>query len=155
MTRLTLLCCAAVLVACSGREEAPADTAPATAVMPAPAPINLADVAGTWDAKAMNAAGDSTLTTFTVTATADTSGWSMSFPGRAQPVPLRVVSVSGDSIVTEAGPYQSVLRKGVRVRTTNVMRMQDGKLVGTTTARYDTKAADSVITVRMEGMRKP
>ena len=40
------------------------------------------------------------------TATADTSGWTLTFPNR-KPVPVRVVAVDGDSIVTEAGPYES------------------------------------------------
>ena len=52
-----------------------------------------------------------------------------------------------------AGPYESVLRKGVQVKTTTVFRLQDGKLVGTTVAHYTTKGADSVRNLRAEGTR--
>ena len=42
----------------------------------------------------------------------------------------------GDSIITDAGPYESVLRKGVQVNTRVVSRLRGDKLVGTTTAHY-------------------
>ena len=100
-------------------------------------------------------AGDSTLITYTVNATADTSGWTLTFPGR-QPIPLRVVAVAGDSAVVEGGPFESALRRGVRVRTSSVMRMQDGKLIGHNTSRYlNVKTADSVMMMRSEGTRRP
>jgi hypothetical protein len=35
------------------------------------------------------------------------------------------------------------------------MRLQDGKIVGTTTAHYDTKGADSVLQLRGSGTRIP
>ena len=54
-----------------------------------------------------------------------------------KPVPVRVVAVAGDSIVTDAGPYESFVRKGVRVTTRTVSRLESGKLVGTIEARYD------------------
>jgi hypothetical protein len=93
--------------------------------------------------------------TYDLKATPDTTGWTITFPNRP-PVPVRVVSVAGDSIVTDAGPYPSVLRKGVQVRTRGAFRLQDGKLVGTTVATYTgTKTADSMLTVRSEGTRKP
>jgi hypothetical protein len=63
------------------------------------------------------------------------------------------VTVDGDSIMTEAGPYQSVRRKGVQVRTNSVMRLQGGTLVGTTTARYNVKTADSVLVLNTTGTR--
>jgi len=47
-----------------------------------------------------------------------------------------------------------VLRKGVKVTTHSVFRLQDGKLVGTTVARYTTKGADSVRNLRSEGTRE-
>lgn len=151
-----LCCCAAVLVGCAKSEDqAAVDTAAATAAPPPPpAGIALADVAGKWNVKGMNEAGDSTIVTYEMTATADTTGWVINFPNR-KPVPVRVVSVAGDSIVTEAGPYESVLRKGVQVTTHGVFRLQDGKLVGNTIARYNVKTADSVRIVRTEGTRAP
>jgi hypothetical protein len=87
-------------------------------------------------------------------ATADTSGWTMTGP-KGKPVPVRVVAVAGDSIVTEAGPFESFIRKGVQVTTRTVSRLQDGKLVGTIEAHYATKSGDSVSTRRSEGTRAP
>lgn len=154
MRRFALLCCAAVIAGCAKKDEAPADTAAAAMTPPPPAPIALADVAGKWNVTGKNEAGDSTLVTYTLTTTADTTGWTITFPNR-RPVPVRVVAVAGDSIVIAAGPYESVLRRGVQVRTTGTLRIQDGKLVGSSTARYSTKRADSVIIVRQEGTRMP
>jgi hypothetical protein len=62
--------------------------------------------------------------------TPDTAGWTMTFPNRP-PVKTRVVAIAGDSIVTETGSYASARRRGVQVTTNAVMRLQDGKLVGT------------------------
>ena len=87
-------------------------------------------------------------------ATADTSGWTMIGPNRKS-IPVRVVAVAGDSIVTEAGPFESFIRKGAQVTTRTVNRLQDGKLVGTIEARYATKAGDSVAVRRSEGTRAP
>lgn len=148
-----LLFLAVAVAACSGSDQA-ADSAAMQAGTAMPAPINLADVAGTWTMKGMNMAGDSTIVTYELMATADTAGWTITFPG-ARPIPVRITGVSGDSVMVEAGPYASVVRKGTKVSTTGVFRMQNGMLVGTTTARYAVKTADSVLMVRSEGTRKP
>jgi acyl-CoA thioesterase len=57
--------------------------------------------------------------------------------------------------MSEAGPFESVLRKGVQVSTKQVSRLQDGKLVGTTVARYAVSGPDTVRRLRFEGTRKP
>jgi hypothetical protein len=101
----------------------------------------------------MNAAGDSTLVAFVLNATSTTAGWTITFPKRA-PISERVV-VAGDSIIMDAGPYPSVLRKHVMVTTHTVSRLQDGKLVGITVAHYATSGADSVRNLRTEGARAP
>ena len=129
-------------------------TAAAPEAPAAPAPIALADVAGKWSVRSMSERGDSTLVSYELVAAGDTSGWSLNFPKR-KPIPMRVVAVAGDSIVTEAGPFESVLRKGVKVSTNSVIRLQDGKLVGTTVAHYATSGADSVRNLRLEGTRAP
>jgi hypothetical protein len=156
MRRLMLGCCAIALVACNKPKEEPAmeSTAAAPETPAAPAPIALADVAGKWSVRTMAESGDSTLVSYELVASGDTSGWSLNFPKR-KPVPMRVVAVAGDSIVTEAGPFESVLRKGIKVTTNSVFRLQDGKLAGTTTAHYATGGADSVRSLRMEGTRAP
>jgi hypothetical protein len=130
------------------------DTVTAAPETPAASPtISLADVAGKWQVRTMDENGGNVLES-ELTATADTSGWTLTFPNR-KPVPVRVVAVDGDSIVTEAGPYESVLRKGVQVRTRAVSRLQDGKLVGMVVGRFATKSGDSVAHRRLEGTRAP
>ena len=125
---------------------------PAPEAAPA-APISLKDVAGTYAFTGKNEAGDTTLVTYDLTATGDTTGWTLTFPKR-KPIAQRVVSVAGDSIVLEAGPYDSQIQKGVKVRTQTVYRLQDGKLIGRTVARYDTKGPDTLRIVMSEGIRK-
>ncbi len=120
----------------------------------APAPIALADVAGKWAVRVTPESGDTTVLNFEMVATGDTSGWMFNFPKR-KPVPVRVLAVEGDSIVTEAGPFESMLRKGVQVTTRTVNRLQDGKLMGATTARYAASGPDSVVQLRFEGTRAP
>jgi hypothetical protein len=120
----------------------------------APAPINLADVAGKWNMKSVPASGDTTPTTYVLTATGNTSGWSFSFPGRAQPVPL-TVKVDGDSIQTTSAQYPSVRRKGVKVTTVGWWHLQNGTLSGSTTAHYVVKTPDSVMVLNSTGTRAP
>ena len=151
-TTFRALCCAAALGGCTKTEKQPAaDTAAMAAEAPAPAAISLADVAGKWRVRGMSETGDSTLVTFELNATADPSGWTFIFPNR-KPIPVRVTT-AGDSIMTEAGPYESVLRKGVQVTTRGVLRLEGGKLVGTTVARY-AGGRDS-LRVRTEATRMP
>jgi hypothetical protein len=87
-----------------------------------------------------------------LSATADTSGWTLTRPD-GKTVPVRVVAVGGDSVITEAGPYESALRKGVQVRSRMVLRFEGGKLVGTNEARYGLSGGDSVAQRPTEGTR--
>lgn len=140
-----------VLVACAKTEEVPpVDTTTAAAQAPA-LTIDLASVAGTWDLQIRGMGSDSVVTTGILTATADTAGWVLQLPKR-DPMALRV-TVSGDSIVTVAPEYESVLRKGVRVQTTSVYRMVGATLSGITTAIYRGVGPDSVVTLRAVGTR--
>ena len=160
-----LCCCIAVLAACAKSETqraaesaaaAPPMAGPSAAPAAAPAgagAIALADVAGKWNMKAVPESGDTTTTTYVMTAMADSSGWKIAFPNGLT-VPVHVVA-AGDSIVTEAGPYSSVRRKGVQVTTHGVLRRQGDRLVGTTVAHYKTKGPDSVLVLRSEGTRAP
>jgi len=130
-----------------------ASSTAATSTTAAPGPLNLADVAGKWNMKAVPMSGDTTSTTYVLTATANTSGWTITFPGRA-PIPLKQVSVDGDSIMLSAGPFESVRRKGVQVTTYSVARLQGGQLNGSTTAHYKTNRADSVLALTTTGTRQ-
>ena len=141
-----------VLAGCAKKDDAAVDTmASDITPIPAPASINLADVAGRWNVRAVPTTGDTTPTNSVITATANTSGWTITFPGRA-PIPMRI-TVDGDSIMSETGPYPSVRRKGLQVVTNAVMRLQGGNLVGTSTAHFQTKAADSVLVLNTTGTR--
>ncbi|GLC23637.1 hypothetical protein [Roseisolibacter agri] len=168
--RIPSLLALAALAGCSSKDRSTSDTAaavsatpesaagtmatPAPATPAAAAPISLGAVAGRWDMRAVPESGDTTATTYVMTATADSTGWMMAFPDRA-PVKVRIVSVAGDSIVAEAGPYASVRRRGVQVTTHSVMRMQGDRIVGRTVAHYKTSGPDSVLQLRTEGTRRP
>lgn len=150
--------CLALLVACSPSDrDSATDTAAGAAdmTMGRPAGATNAEVAGKWSMTSTPASGsDTTTTRFTITATSDTTGWTLTFPGRSDPIPARV-SVRGDSIMVEAGPVPSMMRQNVQVITTTVVRRQGDRLVGTTRNRYTSSGADSVVTLRTEGTRAP
>ena len=110
----------------------------------APAGIALVDVAGTWNVRS-SLEGSETVVTYDLVATGDRSGWSFQFPGR-EPIPMRVVLVDGDSIVTEAGPFESALRAGVMVNVRTVSRLQDGRLVAMVATPGDATRELRVIT---------
>jgi hypothetical protein len=159
MRRIGTCCCAVVLLACGQGKDNPAmdqaaqpatDSATMAPAPAAPAAISLADVKGKWKMKTMAEGSDSTLVEYTLDA--GDAGWTLHFP-RRPPVPTKPTA-DGDSIVADAGPYESALRKGVKVTTHSVFRLQDGKLVGMTVAHYATKGADSVLSLRSEGTRE-
>ena len=156
MRSLTICCCVAILAGCAKPEQQVSkdSTAGSFGAGATPAPISLSAFAGKWSMHSMAAGSDSVLVSYEMVASEDPSGWSFNFPKRA-PVPIRVLATEGDSIVTEAGPYESMLRKGVQVTTHSVIRLQDGKLVGTTVAHYTTTGPDSVLNLRTEGTRAP
>ncbi len=135
-----------LLFGCGKSDDQAADTGSAASGLAA------ADIAGTWNMKAVPFSGDTTPTTFVLNATGENDGWTLTFPGRPAPVPTRI-RFDADSVVTETGPYESVRRKGVQVRTKGVMRLQGDTLVGTAVARYTTQGRDSVLMLRTSGTR--
>lgn len=147
MRRLALLCGAVLLIGCARSEQQNAGAAGAP-----PAMLSLADVAGVWNVNSMAEASDSVLVSYQMTTTADTAGWAVTFPGR-EPIPVRGITVAGDSIVSDMGPYESVLRPGVMVSVHTVSRLENGKLVGHFTAHYAGGGADSVFNGRLQGVR--
>jgi hypothetical protein len=74
--------------------------------------LNLSDVAGKWAIKGHP--NDSVVVTSVVNATSNPKTWTLTYPNRA-PLPMRVLASGGDSVVTEIGPYESLLRKGQTV----------------------------------------
>lgn len=129
--------------------EEPTDELPADTVAAAPT-ISLADIAGTWDMRSVPIGGeDTTATVYQSVVTAD--GWTLMLPGRE---PLEgAVTTSGDSVVVDAGPFESVRRDGVMVTTRTVYRLEGDRLVGTTVARYATSGPDSVLELATEATR--
>jgi len=148
--------CLAVLAACTKAERQPEPDTTAMSMEPAPVPtISLASVAGTWNVVSTPVSGsDTSSTRYTLTATADSTGWTFRFPNR-DAIPMRIVAVAGDSIVAEAGPFESSRRKGVQVSTHIIMRMDGDRLMGTTHARYQTAGSDSTLTLNLVGTRAP
>lgn len=147
MRRVTLLVGAVLLAGCAKPE-----TPPAAEVAAAPS-INLADLAGTWTSVTTAAGSDSVLVTSTIVASADPLAWTITLPGR-DPMPFNV-TVSGDSLITGMGPYESVLRPGTQVSTTGVLRLVNGQLTGPMVAHYVTAGADSTLNLVATATRTP
>jgi hypothetical protein len=146
---------ALLMIGCGKADDKPAEdmtVGEAPAAEQAPADIALADVAGKWKVHTTVVGKEDQALDYEMTATGDREGWSIKFPDR-DPIPVRVVAVEGDSIISEAGPFESALRKGVQVRSRVVSRLRDGKLVGYNTARYEVEGADTVTNLIFEGTR--
>src|SRR5512146_259298 len=72
-------------------------------------PISFLQVSGRWNVRAISEIGDTTATTFVLSATSSPQGWTITFPNGTT-TPARVLLVAGDSFVVEAGPYPSARR---------------------------------------------
>lgn len=123
------------LAAC-GKAETPATDSPAAAAPPAPPALTSADVGGTWDAQGMPMGSDTVVVSFTMTNTDTGAGTWITFPSGLKVQNTRR-QVDGDSVVSETGPFKSQVRRGQDVASTRtVLRLMDGKLVGTTHSKY-------------------
>jgi len=150
-----------LLASCAKSDQATKDSAAAATATPAPAaaprpapPLSLADFAGKWQVRAVPESGkDTSTTSYVLTATADTTGWVITFPSGLK-VPIHVM-VSGDSVISKTGTFASQRRKGVKVMTENSLKLQNGKLVGTTIAHYSKAGPDSVLRLHTEGTKMP
>lgn len=143
MRRSLALSCVVLIAACASRTIPPADVSGGA---------SLADMAGTWNMRTLNMAGDSVLVTYDIFATNDISGWTLTFPGRA-PIPVRVIEVAGDSVMIDAGPYPSALQQGVTVSTRFDMKLQGDRLTGLITAVYNMPQGQTTVPLRVEGAR--
>jgi hypothetical protein len=159
--KLCMLLSLPLLAACAKKDTggaaatdtlAASSTASTTTSVAAPPAMALDSFAGKWNFTSTPTSGaNKSPTKYLLTATNNTSGWTLTFPNRP-PVPAQV-TVTGDSVQVSAGPYESVRRKGVQVTTDGYMRLSNGKLVGSTTAHYAVKTADSVLVLKTEGTR--
>jgi len=156
LRRISCLGCAVFLCACAkvNNESNMATVDTAAAPAPAPAALTLNDFVGTWDMKARRADNDSAIVGYELVATADTNNWQVKFADRSTGETAHVLAQGGDSVVLHAGPYESIMRKGVHVTTHGIYHLQNGVLSGTTVARYDVKTADSVLTIKASGTKK-
>jgi hypothetical protein len=94
------------------------------------------DVTGKWALKASVGPNDSVVVTSVMNATADSKTWTLKYPNR-DALPMRVVASGGDSVVTEVGPYASMLRKGQTVTLLHsVVHVKGDMLTGWFEAHY-------------------
>jgi len=148
MTRFIIGGCLVALVGCAAPDQE--ETAETQETMSPPA-VTLADFAGTWNMRTMTETSDSVLLEYQMTASGDPAAWTVTFPDR-EPIPM-TVTLDGDSVMSVIGPYASALRDNVNVTTTTVTRLVDGQVRGTAIARYETTTPDSVVRLRIEGVR--
>ncbi len=79
---------------------------------------------------------DTVVVRFTLNNTDTGEGSSVTFPS-GEKVVSTSRQISGDSVVSMSGAFKSQVRKGMQVTSTRmVLRMQDGKLVGTSMSKY-------------------
>jgi hypothetical protein len=64
-------------------------------------------------------------------------------------------TVSGDSLITGMGPYESILRPGTQVSTTGVLRLVNGQLTRPMVAHYATAGVDSTLNLVTTATRAP
>ncbi len=166
MPRVAIACSAIVFFAgCAKSDQAAKDSASAAAAMaasapapaPAPAPaapsLSPSDLAGKWQMQSVPESGkDTTPTKFVLTSTSDSTAV-VAFPSGVKV--KQHVSFSGDSVMMKSDVFPSQRRKGVKVQTDVVSRLQGGKLTGMTTAHYSHAGPDSVLRLRTEGTKMP
>jgi hypothetical protein len=93
-------------------------------------------ISGTWNVRSVVGANDSVLIIFALTIAADGKSAIMKIPNEA-PVPMRILAVGGDSIVTEAGPYASIVRASGSVKSLrSVAYFKGDEMWGTFEALY-------------------
>jgi hypothetical protein len=141
---------AVIITACTAKETPPADTAALTESLPPGK--SLGAIAAIWDVNVMSMDKDSVLTTYLLNTT-DTTGWMFAFPQQS-PVKMRVTDRKGDTLVAEAGPFDSKLRPGMKTRTISRAAFVGNTMSGTVEAHYEGAGADSVRTYRIEGSRR-
>jgi hypothetical protein len=146
-----LLVCAVVVAGCSKADAPAADTTAAST--PAAPASSLASMSGMWNVNVMPVDRDTVLTSYVLNAT-DSANWTFTFTGRTDAIPMRVTGTSGDTLLTEAGPFDSGVRSGQKVSVKSKNWIQDGKLMSAVDANYAGTPADSIVKLRSEGTRQ-
>ena len=92
---------------------------------------------GAWKAKTMIGPTDSVVVSYVLTVAPDSKSATITFPDR-DAIPARIVALAGDSVVTEAGPFPSVLRPGQIVTLLrSVAHFKGDTMSGTFEATYE------------------
>ena len=150
--RITALIGVAVVVAaCSSKDAPPA--ADTTAMAPAPAAPSVASSTGMWDVNVMPVGKDTVVTSYVLDAT-DSTAWKFVFTGRTDTIPMRRTGQSGDTLMTEAGPFPSGIRSGQQVSVKTKSWMQGGQMMMSVDAHYSDHPADSIVKLRAVGTRR-
>ncbi|HEV2672683.1 MAG TPA: hypothetical protein VGU74_16435 [Gemmatimonadales bacterium] len=151
--RIALLLSTVCLTAYATKAVAQQPTAqPKPAEHHAAGSVTLAHVAGTWtiESAVKTADGKDTSVTSELVVPADGKSLVTKLTGR-DPIPTRIVARGGDSLVTEAGPFQSVVRSGQTVTTRETLHFKGDTLSGTIEAKY---ASGDVVKGLIKGARK-
>ncbi len=123
-----------------------------TAAAQKPTPTKASEFAGNWEMKSMIGPKDSVIATYVLHATSTEKGWTLTFTSpKRDALPLRIIAMGGDSVVTEMGPYKSVLRAGVMVTVRSTSHVKGDTMAGTFTSKY---ANGDVVNGKDSGTRK-
>jgi len=157
--RSPLLLVALATLACSKPDRSTFDTTvtvSAASLNPsasatAAANVSLAQMIGTWHGKSMPEHKDTVLATWTLDAPADSSKWTITM-SNGQTIPLHIVAIAGDSVVSQLGPYKNAANNGQVETTRSVTRIQADKIVGIAETRLGSNP-DSVVRIRLQGAK--
>lgn len=107
---------------------------------------------GTWSAKTMIGANDSVVASYVLTVAPDSKSATITFPNR-EAIPARIIALAGDSLVTEVGPFLSILRPGQTVTLLrSVAHFKGDTMSGTFEAKYEN---GDVVTGKSRATREP
>lgn len=154
---LAVVCCAVTIGGCMKESPKVAETAKGE-ITPQPAPVatlTFADLAGKWNVNAIPEWNDTLVTHVVINATPDSTGWTIVYPPNPTPIKASKVTLSGDSVILDWGPYMSARRKGMKALSHDIYHLRDGKLVGYSSSHYVGAPADSTLKLRLEGTRAP
>jgi len=105
---------------------------------------------GTWNGQSTLGANDSVLIIFVLTIASDAKTAIMKVANQNL-IPIRILAVGGDSMVTEAGPYRSIVRPWEGVKTLRTVAHIKGDTIrGTTEVLY---ASGELVKARTKATR--
>jgi len=105
---------------------------------------------GTWNGRSTLGANDSVLIIFVLTIAPDGKSATMKVANKNL-IPIRVLAVGGDSMVTEAGPYRSIVRPWESVKSLRTTaHLKGDTLKGITEVRYE---SGELVKARTEATR--